>query len=335
MVATSIRRTVPMILATAGVVLSCSIKVPSGPPVVPTAAPSEAATATPGTAPSPIGHPQSVEGLHVYSVSELLSERNAGALEGGPIALWGFWSERTFRHSCVPAKQTGDLELRCADGEWGITEFNEPIGTLTPDNRWSPAVGPHLTPFITNDMANELFHPVVINGQRELPAPIVVVGHLDDERARLCQPAFARLCADRFVLDRIVDYHPELVPAPAVSAPPTPFPFDAPPPPPFDAALCVGPGPYSFVGWISREDLGLDRQDVPATAYVVIAQDVREIGGWIDDPMGSGQRYHVMGRPMCVADEFDNRVGTFWLPGSEYLEWQDGHRSRWSPPPAP
>jgi hypothetical protein len=227
--------------------------------------------------------------------------------------------------------------MRCNVGEWGVTERDEPIGELTVDSRWIPATGPHLTPFLSNELAYLLIQPVEIDGQRERPVPIVVIGHFDDDRVKDCQPAQAKLCADRFVIDRIVDYRPGAVPTPGVTPPPSPFPFDSPPPAPFDVANCAGDGPYSFVGWISREDLGLVGQgDVPPTAYAAITRDVIEIGSWIDDPASSGQRYRVMARRVCFAAEYDHGAIRFgWVPGSEYREWEDGHRSLWSQPPPP
>jgi hypothetical protein len=295
------------------------------------------ASASDSSQPSPPPAAEGVDGLHSYTVSELQTARADSKVNGGPIALRGFWSDRSFGHSCSPPhKQPGDLELRCSDGEWGITEDDEAIGVLTAASQWIPARSPHLSPYVSNDLFGPLLQQVLINGQRELPVPIVVVGHFDDPRAKDCQPEAAKLCVDRFVIDRIVDYHPEAVPSPGVTPPPTPFPFDSPPPPPFDVVDCAGERPYSFVGWMSRADLGIDRGDVPATAYVAITRDVIEIGGWVDDPDGSNGRFRTMARRICFAGEDrPGAIGYSWVPGSEYREWTDGHRSPMSPPPIP
>jgi hypothetical protein len=276
---------------------------------------------------SPPPPAEAIDGLHVYTVSELQTARADGKVKGGPIALRGFWSDRSFGHMCAPPyAPPGELELRCSDGEWGITENNEPIGVLAITSEWFPASSAHLSPYASNDLFGQLMQQPLVNGQRELPMPIVVVGHLDDPRAKDCQPEAAKLCADRFVIDRIVDYHPEAVPTPGVTAPPTPFPFDSPPAPPFDVADCAGDGPYSFVGWMSGEELGLDRA-VPTTPYVAITKNVIEIGDWIDDPNGSAGSFRTMGRRICFAGQYgEGSISYAWVPGSAYQEWKDGHR---------
>jgi hypothetical protein len=305
----------------------------SGSPVVPGPTAAPVATPTPNAPTATVSPgPATVDGLRVYSVSELLEARDAGALHDDPIGLRGFWSERSFPHSCnAPDDRVGELELRCHDDEWGITERDEPIGVLTVDSRFIPAASPHLTPFFPNEMGARLAQMEIINGQRPLPVPIVVIGHFDDARAKDCGPKAAELCADRFVIDRIVDYRPEAVPTPGVTPSPTPFPFDAPPPAPFDLAACAGDGPYSFVGWITGSDLHLD-QYVPTTAYAVVTRDVIEIGGWIDDPEGTGAQFRTMGRRICFAAEWDQGSMTFAsVPGSAYREWEDGHRTPLTP----
>jgi hypothetical protein len=207
-----------------------------------------------------------------------------------------------------------------------------PILDYKVDGRLIRPAGPHITPFISQDLAARLLRvPVLVNGQRELPVPIVVVGHFDDPRAKDCRPEAAKLCADRYVIDRVVDYHPEAAPTPGVTPPPTLFPFDSPPPPPFDVAECAGAGPYSFVGWISREELGIDWA-ASETVFAAITREVIEIGDWIDDPGGSGQSFHTMGRRICFAAEWEQGSIAFaWVPGSAYREWKDGHRTPLTP----
>jgi hypothetical protein len=320
------------ILVTSALILASCVRSPT---TDSSTDPSEGLTTPPTlsiTASPPIATPEptagTVDGLSIYTISELLAARAAGTLKGGPIALRGYWSERSFGHSCAPpAQPPGELELRCHDGEWGITDQNEPIAELTIDGRFLPANGPHLTPFVPDDLWPGLGQSEIIHGQRPLPVPIVVIGHLDDPRAKDCQPRSAQLCADRFVIDRIADYRPEAVPTPGVTPSPTPFPFDSPPPPPFDVAQCAGDGPYSFVGWIAGTELDLD-QAVPATAYAAVTRDVMEIGEWIDDPGGSRGRFRTMGRRVCFAAEWETGSLSFaWVPGSAYREWDDGHRT--------
>lgn len=315
--------------AVALIALSC-VAVPGSsgraePLATTTAAPSRfsAATARPSHA--------ALDGLRVYSVSEILEARANASIKGEPSALRGFWTNRSAGHSCVPPEgQPGELELYCHDGEWGITERNEPIGTHTVDFRYIPAEGPRLTPWVPESLAAPLFNTPIINNQLFPPVPIVVIGHFDDDRVALCRPESRKRCADRFVIDRIVDYRPEAVPTPGVTPSPSPFPFDSPPPAPFDVADCAGDGPYSFVGWITGAELGLDRYVAP-TVYAAITRDVVEVGNWFNDPAGEG-RYRTMGRRICFGAEYAvGEIAFAWVPGSAYREWEDGHRTPVTP----
>jgi hypothetical protein len=85
--------------------------------------------------------------------------------------------------------QPGDLEIYCHDGEYGITERNEPAVVLTKDFRLVPATGPMLTPWIPNqDWVAPLVSLVPVNswqsvcfrslsgsGLRPLPAVKLIV----------------------------------------------------------------------------------------------------------------------------------------------------------------
>ena len=73
------------------------------------------------------------------------------------MAPFANWTDRSFGHSCsAPSEQPCELEIRCHDGEWGITEKSEAIGDLTRDYRWLPAAGPHLTPWVPEDLQRQL-----------------------------------------------------------------------------------------------------------------------------------------------------------------------------------
>lgn len=292
------------------------------------------ATAAPSPSPTSTARPSdaALDGIRVHSVSELLDARANASIKGDPTALRGFWSDRSVAHSCAaPDGQPGELEIYCHDGEFGITERNEPIRTYTVDFRFILAEGPHLTPWAPESLAAPLLNTPVINNQWFPPVPIVVVGHFDDERVTLCRPEFRKRCADRFVIDRIVDYRPEAVPTPGVTPSPSPFPFGSPPPAPFDVAGCAGDGPYSFVGWITGGELGLD-QSIPATVYAAVTEDGIQIGDWIDAPGDTKGRFRTMGRRVCFAAEYEVGEMTFaWVPGSAYREWEDGHRTPLNP----
>lgn len=246
---------------------------------------------TPATsAQPPTPSPDRLAGLKVYTVSELLELRASGRIGDEPVALRGFWTNRDLLHTCVPPQTPpGELQIRCHDGEWGITERDEPIGTLTVDSRFLPPDGPALTPFVDDALARRLFTLPFINGQHYPPVPIVVVGHFDDPRADDCEPDARQLCRDRLVVDEIVEFDPQAVPTPGVTPSPTPFPFDDPPSAPFAAAKCAGDVPYSFVGWGRLSDYGLDIGG-DKVVYLVVTREPQQ------------QR---AGRKICWAHEWD------------------------------
>ena len=179
-------------------------------------------TAPPMNSPNPspiarVGPPigESVGGLNIQSVGQVLDRRRSGAIKGEPVALGGYWTDRTIGHSCaVVVPEPGVLELGCHDIEFGITERNEPILTFNPD-QIRPAAGPYLNPYIPEALLQPLVSLPIVGGQRYPPVPIVVVGHFDDPRAIRCRPQFRQTCLDRFVVDRIVLFNRDGV------APPT------------------------------------------------------------------------------------------------------------------
>jgi hypothetical protein len=197
----------------------------------------------PGPSPAPSVPPPlptdltEIDGLPVLTVSEALAAHEDGSLPGGRVAMHGYWTNNPVVHGCVPMSTgIGELEIYCYDGEYGITELDEPIWLI--DTRTGQvlhtAQGPHLTPYLPAGLegAERLSLPM-INGQWYPPVPIVVLGHFDDPRAVDCRPEARQLCRDRLVIDRIVEFDPGAVPTPGVTAPPTPFP----------SALPAGSGP--------------------------------------------------------------------------------------------
>jgi hypothetical protein len=149
--------------------------------------------------------PTTVDGLTVQSVGELLAARAAGKAPGGPYALKGFWSYPPFLLACIPPQVVGSpppgpgaLQLDCNDGQYGITEDNEPYLQRDAQGNVVRAPGPHLTPFVSSAADHaRLF-------ETQGPEPIVVVGKFDDALASDCQPQARQSCLDRFVIERIV-----------------------------------------------------------------------------------------------------------------------------------
>lgn len=269
------------------------------------------ASIAPGTTPSPTAPPTSsatsnatptpdnqVDGLTILSVSDVLEGRSSGEIGGQPFALRGYWTGVLYAHSCAPpSEQPGDLEIYCHDGEFGITEQDEPFITVTVDSRAIPHSGPGITPYVREPEATRLYSaPGIVNGQPYPPVPIVVIGHFDDPEAADCRPQARQICLDRFVLDQIVEFDPQAVPTPGVTPSPTPFPFADPPPAPFTADRCSGDVPYSFVGWGRLADFGLDRGDPDTTYYIMVTRDEVDLGS------PGGPR----GRRICFAPEWDH-----------------------------
>jgi hypothetical protein len=117
------------------------------------------------------------------------------------VPLRGFWSALGLAHSCAaPDGNPGELEIYCHENEFGITELNEPIAEHIGDGRVVFADGPHLTPWVQNELWRTL------DDSLARPVPIVVVGHFDDPRAAECRAEAVQLCRERFVIDAILEY---------------------------------------------------------------------------------------------------------------------------------
>jgi hypothetical protein len=281
-------------------------------------------------APSPTP-PATVDGLPIQTVSDLLSARANGTARGGPSALRGYWTVRVVMHSCqAPRHQTGDLELYCSDGEWGITELDEEIQHLDIQRqanetsiRGTPPAGPHLTPWVPNEVdATRLFRLPFVNGQFWPPVPIVVVGHFDDPKALECVAEVRQTCLDRFVIDRIVSFDPDALPSPAPSPSPTPFPIADPPAALFNDAQCYGGAPKSFSGWKVFEDLDIGLEG-PGYVYAMVTRDVIPIGDWFDGGDVPGHKTRAWGRGVCYATN-DTSIGYAAVAGSTFTEVDDG-----------
>ena len=294
----------------------------SGPPASFSPVPSPSVAAT---------FPTTVDGLTVQSVSELLAARASGDAKGGPFALRGYWTNRNFMHSCnAPVGQPGELELRCSDGEWGITERDEPILDLVIKRQanetqigGAPAAGPHLTPWVpsTPEMT-PLFSLPFVNDQFWPPVPIVVTGHFDDPKARECRKEARQLCQDRFVLDHIVTFDPESVPAPTPTPSPTPFPVGSPPPALFSDDACYQGVPKDFRGWIPFADLKIQMSG-PGYVYAMVTRDVIPIGEWWENPGYPGHKTRWWGQGVCFALN-ETSMGFGAVTGTTYLEVDDG-----------
>jgi hypothetical protein len=135
------------------------------------------------------------------SVSQFLVARDAGTIGDAQVRVEGFWTNRSVGHSCAPPlANPGELEIYCHDGEYGITELAEPILVMTADFVVTEARGPHLTPWFEDALWRQVDAPIDAP-----PLPILVRGHVNDARAAQCQPAARELCADRLVVDDVLE----------------------------------------------------------------------------------------------------------------------------------
>jgi hypothetical protein len=151
----------------------------------------------------------SVDGLPILSVSEALAGAANGSLGSSSVAVGGWWSSVMALRSCpAPNGQVGELELYCSEGEYGITELDEPIERISPDGSATAARGPWLTPYLDHTVrgVQQLFRVPARLSDAALPIAIVVVGHFHDPRAAACRPQATDLCGRRLVVDRIVQF---------------------------------------------------------------------------------------------------------------------------------
>ena len=313
------------------VLAGCSV--PASSPEAATVGPSDT---PPTTAPASASLEPSKVPVDAYSVSEALSLRDAGTLGADQFALEGFWTNRTIMHSCAPPPQPqGEIDVWCAEGDYGITEANEAIGQLVNHYQFLPAASAHLTPYVSEELFAAFFsYP---NQYDVPPVPIVVIGHFNDPRSADCHESRIQACRDRFVLDDVLVFDPASVP-PATPAP-TPTPFPSPHPPPmFGKELCAGDVEYEFIGWTTTDQLGIDiRYD--GHIFAMVTQDVLRLNDWTDDPAGSGERYRAWGQRICysedayIGQEFNVvPMGFALVEGTGFREWEDGRRESMDSP---
>lgn len=156
----------------------------------------------------PGGAPAVVDGLRVMTVAEFLAAR-ARARTDQPFAVAGWYSEAP-AHSC-PAPfdpATGEvrqaLEAYCqetalAQLQESIVDVRETPNSIEVSGR--TMVGPWFQPVGIWPIGGE---GLAAGGEKPwTPAPVVLVGHVNDARAIKCPPDQVRACAERFVIDHV------------------------------------------------------------------------------------------------------------------------------------
>lgn len=166
----------------------------------------------------------------------------------------------------------------------------------------------------------------MINGQRFPPVPILVLGHFRDKLAAECRRDVRVLCADRFVVTRIISFDWQSVATPAPT--PTPTAFPDPPPSglfdPRDPQRCAGDVEYAFVGWTTTDDLQLPFHRDGHVWAAITGKPVLLGDDWTTDP-NTGEIYRVWGRLICIAEESAPDVTLFGaVPGTEFRELAKG-----------
>ena len=145
----------------------------------------------------------------VMTVGDVLKGRAAGTIKGEQVVMTGFWSALAMVHSCrVPEEPMGELEsLACHEGEFGITEQNEPILVVDSSvGTFRAASGPHLSPWFPRKFAEVLFPAGSVGRTQDVPIPVKLLGHFDDPRAESCRVVAREACANRFVVDDVLAF---------------------------------------------------------------------------------------------------------------------------------
>jgi hypothetical protein len=301
-------------------------------------------TAVGSSGPDETTSSRQVDGLEVRSVVQLMTDRSSGRATSGPHALSGFWSRtRRLDATCLPPSdgRAGVLEYRCREGEWGITQEDEVVLEFRRTGLGRTisirADGPYIQPWFATDEVRRTLWTVE---QDWTPVPVVVVGHFDDPLASECRVSMRLECQDRFVIDRIVELEPELVPRPTPRPTSTSFPVNDPPPPPFaeDAwnGSCFEEAPKSFEGWRKLSDLGISIKagwDPGTYVYAIVTRDVVPIGDptitgedtWHESPDYPGHKIRWWGQQVCLTED-PWTVYTASIIGTTYIEVDDGRR---------
>lgn len=256
------------------------------------------------------------------SVRDLLNARDAGVIAGETIRVSGYWWNRIAPLSCpAPTGIPGDLELYCVEGMFGITDARTPLDGLDPDVNGVRAFGTYISPWVPRE-ATEIWGQLA-DPDRASGVPITVAAHFDDPRAEECRSEYVEECRDRLVIDRLVSIGSGAVAtrAPDPKAPDLP--------PPFMADSCAGDDVgYSFVGWITTNDLQLEF-DRPGYVYAMVTTDVVLLGGesWNADPAGSSNTFRVWGRMICIGQPgVQGLIEHSSVAGHSFVEWSDGLR---------
>lgn len=197
--------------------LSGDVQPSAGPPG-PTAAatPSDDVDTRPAIPPA---IPASVLGLDVVTVTGALAVRDMG-FDDRELAVVG-WFTPAPPTPCprAPEEAVSPVQPRCPDQFVWLTEAPESLVEVTAGSLSSrPPVSPALNPDLLG--LDRSWQPRLVEIGAEgdsVPAHVVLVGHFDDRRSRLCPDAEEPACRDRFVVDQVAWVDGEAPPLSRVS----------------------------------------------------------------------------------------------------------------------
>lgn len=335
--AASIAVAVALVISQLGVV-------PFGPAPSPTPSPSPATTLSPTPGPS-------TEAWNAYTVATLLEARAAGDVGAEQVLVVGWWTDVRPDAACGTPSPS-PLIVACGDGQFGLTEDEEPIGTWVGDE-FVPTDGPAFTPLLppelpTPGIGRSLIGLVDEDGNPHPPVSATVVGQFESPLADACPAELRQACRDRFVIDEIiwadVARPPFATPDPSA---PAPDPDDPPPasypqlvdscrqpralpPEPDDPALVE----IVRAGWEPFEALDVQPRTVeymnlaspPTWVYVAVTEPDVPLNPFVADPEGGDRRFRHVGQAVCIG--WEGMAGMFHstVPGTTYELWSDGER---------
>lgn len=168
----------------------------------------------PGVSPEPanpsvagVTFPEIALGLRVHRVEEVVAGLRAGRLESGAVAVAGWLTIRPVGMACIAEVATGTRPAALCPRETILVASPESLLDDRGANdvmRLRPA-GPHLHAVALPGVSMRQLGGRQYNGLATAltPAPVVLIGHVGDERLPECRPS-GRHCGEQFALERIV-----------------------------------------------------------------------------------------------------------------------------------
>ncbi len=264
--------------------------------------------------------------------------------------LTGWWTDRRAAGTCEDVSAY-PLPIPCGDGQFGITDEDEPIGTwdggvFVPTD--VPAITPILPPELpTPGLGRSLIGLRDEDGNPHPPVFVSVVGRFESPLADACPAGLLQECRNRFVIDEIIWAEAETTafatPDPSAPAPDP----DDPPPASFPQFIdaCRNPRPQVpepgdparleivSSGWVPFEDLNIQPSALevmaltaPAWVYAAVTSPDVPLTNFVDDPDGGDRRFRWMGQAVCIGWETMTGMFHSTVPGTTYELWSDGEK---------